>query len=446
MATLQTQNWRIPRRTFLKGLGTAVALPWLEAMGAPLAAGVGRAPRRMAFVYIPNGANMADWTPATVGTEFELPYILEPLAPHRDELQVLSNLAHDKAKANGDGPGDHARASATFLTGCQARKTAGADIRAGVSVDQIAAHDVGHLTRLPSLELSCDQARQAGSCDSGYSCTYQFNISWRTESVPMPPERNPRLVFERLFSNGQAGESAEAQARRQLYRKSILDTVMTDARDLQAQLGRNDRRKLDEYLTAVRDLERRIEREEQVARAPRDFSKPEGMPDDYGKHIRIMFDLLTLAFRTDSTRVATFLIAHDGSNRPYPFIGVSEGHHNLSHHGNDEEKKKKIARINRFHMEQFAYFLKTLRATPEEGGSLLDNCMIVYGGGIGDGNRHNHDKLPVLLAGRGGGTLRPGQHRQLSRTPMTNLYLGMLDRLGVEADRIGDSTGRLDNV
>jgi hypothetical protein len=400
----------------------------------------------MAFVYIPNGANMADWTPATGGTEFELPYILEPLAPYRAELQVLSNLAHDKARPNGDGPGDHARASATFLTGCQARKTAGADIRIGVSVDQIAAQKVGHLTRLPSLELSCDQARQAGSCDSGYSCAYQFNISWRTESVPMPPERNPRLVFERLFANGRAGESAEALARRRLYRKSILDTVMTDARDLQAQLGRNDRRKLDEYLTALRDLEMRIEREEQVARVPQDFAKPEGMPDDYGEHIRIMFDLLALAFRTDSTRIATFLIAHDGSNRPYPFIGVSEGHHNLSHHGNDGEKKKKIARINRFHMEQFAHFLQTLKATSEEEGSLLDNCMIVYGGGIGDGNRHNHDKLPVLLAGGGGGTLRPGQHRKLPRTPMTNLYLGMLDRLGVEADRIGDSTGRLDDV
>lgn len=440
-----THKWRIPRRTFLRGLGTAMALPWLEAMAAPVAV-LSSVPRRMAFVYIPNGANMADWTPRDVGADYELPYILEPLGPYRGEMQVMSGLAHDKARPNGDGPGDHARASATFLTGCQARKTAGADIRAGISVDQIAAQAIGDQTRLASLELSCDQARQAGSCDSGYSCAYQFNISWRTESVPMPPERNPRLVFERLFSSAHAGESAEAQARRRLYRKSVLDAVMGDARDLKSRLGGNDRRKLDEYLTAVRDLEVRIERAELAARPPEGFEPPQGLPDDYGSHIRIMFDLLALAFRTDSTRISTFLIAHDGSNRPYPFVGVSEGHHDLSHHGNDEDKKRKIARINRFHMEQFAYFIKTLKETREGDGSLLDHCMIVYGGGIGDGNRHNHDDLPILLVGGGGGALHPGRHRRLPETPMTNLYLGLLDRLGVEADRIGDSTGRLDDV
>ncbi len=446
MANIQTQKWRIPRRTFLRGLGTVMTLPWLEAMGRAEVLDGGAAPKRLAFVYIPNGANMADWTPGTAGSDYELPMILQPLAPHRADFQVLSHLAHDKARANGDGAGDHARASATFLTGCQAKKTAGADIRAGISADQIAAQRIGHLTRLPSLELSCDGKRMAGNCDSGYSCAYQFNISWRSESVPMPPERDPRLVFDRLFASGNAGETAEARAKRQLLHKSVLDSVLADARDLKGRLGRTDRRKLDEYFAAVRDVEMRIERQSQVVAVPEGVEAPGGIPEDFAGHIRIMFDLLALAFRTDATRVSTFLMAHDGSNRPYPFIEVPEGHHDLSHHGNDEEKKRKIARINHFHMEQFAYFLGRLKEVQEGEGTLLDNCMIVYGGAIGDGNRHNHDNLPVLLAGRGGGTLNPGVHRDLPRTPMTNLYLGLLDRMGVAAERIGDSTGQLDIV
>src|SRR5215471_14693424 len=388
-----TKSWQIPRRTFLRGLGTTMALPMLEAMAPSLKAlaalnpGQNGFPRRMAFLYIPNGANMADWTPKEVGTEFDWPYILEPLQPFKGDLQVLTGLAHDKARPHGDGPGDHARASASFLTGCQARKTAGADIRVGVSVDQIAAEKMGHLTRLPSLELSGDKTRTSGDCDSGYSCAYQFNLSWKTESTPMPPEVDPRLVFERLFCSEVPGDNEANRTARLRRRKSILDFVAEDARRLKQNLGYTDRRKLDEYLTAVREVEMRIEHSEKFPPVTPDFPKPEGLPQDREQHMRLMLDLLALAFQTDSTRIATYIIAHDGDNRSYPMIGVAEGHHELSHHGNDETKKQKIAKINRFHATQFAYFLAKLKSVQEGEGTLLDNCMIVYGAAIGDGNR-----------------------------------------------------------
>ena len=444
-------QWHIPRRTFLKGLGTAMALPMLEAMapGVSLAAAKPAGlPRRMAFVFVPNGVNMADWTPKQVGSDFELPAILQPLEPVRDQLLVLSNLAHDKARPNGDGAGDHARGSATFLTGCQARKTYGADIRVGVSVDQAAAAVIGKTTRLRSLELGCDRGQQAGNCDSGYSCAYSFNISWKTESTPMPAEVNPRLVFDRLFSNGNPHESAESRARRQRSQRSILDFVLEDANRMKAGLGATDRRKIEEYLTAVRELELRIEQSEKFAAAQPNFAKPKaGIPKDYEEHVRLMFDLLALAFQTDTTRVSSFILAHDGSNRPYPFIQVSEGHHDLSHHGNDETKKQKIAKINRFHITQLSYFLQKLKSIKEGDGTLLDNCMVVYGSGIGDGNAHNHDKLPVLLAGKGGGTIQSGRHIRLEReTPMANLFVSMLDRVGAPVPRLGDSTGPLQQL
>jgi hypothetical protein len=401
----------------------------------------------MAFVYIPNGANMADWTPKAVGADFELPFILEPLKPVQQEVLVLSGLTHDKARPNGDGAGDHARASASFLTGCQARKTDGADIRVGVSVDQVAAQRIGRQTRLPSLELGCDRGQQTGNCDSGYSCAYSFNISWRTPSSPMPPEVDPRQVFERLFAGRGSEETAESRARRQRYERSILDFVQDDAQRLKSSLGATDRRKLDEYLTAVRELELRVEQAEQFAAALPDYSKPSGVPESYERHVDLMFDLLTLAFQTDSTRIATFILAHDGSNRPYPFLGVSEGHHDLSHHGNDEKKKQKIAKINRFHLERFARFIGRLKSTREGEGSLLDHCMVVYGAAIGDGNAHNHDELPVVLAGRGGGTFETGRHLRFARnTPMANLYLSMLDRVGAPVPRLGDSTELLRGV
>lgn len=451
-------KWHIPRRTFLKGLGTAMALPMLEAMVNPRVAaavggvgGVATFPKRMAFVYVPNGANMTDWTPQSLGQGFDLPLILQPLKDLSSDFQVLSGLAQVKARANGDGAGDHARANATFLTGRQARKTAGADIRAGVSVDQVAAGKVGSLTRFPSLELSCDPVRQAGSCDSGYSCAYQFNIAWKSDSTPLPPEANPHLVFERLFSGGTDAQAREAKLRRERHNKSILDFVIEDAKQLRSNLGLTDQRKLDEYLTAVREIELRIEREEKfnLVEVGEDFKKPTGIPakDNYANHIRMMYDLMALAFQTDTTRVSTFMVAHDGSNRSYPFIGVSDGHHDLSHHGQNEEKKKKIAQINRFHVEQYAYFLNKLKAIKEGDGRLLDNCMIVYGSGIADGNSHGHHDLPVLLAGHGGGTLTPGRHQRFAaETPMCNLYVSMLDRMGVRVDRFGDSNGTLEQV
>jgi hypothetical protein len=445
------RKWQIPRRTFLKGLGTCISLPLLEAMVRPaslLAANAtANRPLRMGFIYVPNGANMADWTPSQTGTDFELPSILEPLADVRSELQVLTGLAHQKAFANGDGAGDHARANATFLTGCQARKTAGADIRVGVSVDQVAAARIGRSTRLPSLELSCDKGQMAGECDSGYACAYQFHLSWRSESVPNPAEVNPRQVFERLFGSGPAGEQVENRMRREQARKSILDFALDDAQRLRQNLGRTDQQKLDEYLGSVRELELRLENARHVADNMPAANRPDGIPEHYEEHIRLMFDLLTLAFQTDSTRIATFSLAHDGSNRPYPFIGVAEGHHDLSHHEGKAEKKEKIVRINRFHMTQFAYFLKRLQSIKEGEGSLLDNCMLVYGSGLADGNAHNHDNLPVLLAGRGAGTLHPGRHVKFDgKVPMANLYLAMLERMSVPAEHLGDSTGRLTDV
>jgi len=442
------KHWLIPRRTFLRGLGATVALPMLEAMAPParlLAQGAGAIapakPLRMAFIYVPNGANMDDWTPARTGTDFQLPPTLEPLEPVRSEVQVLSGLCHKHAFANGDGAGDHARASATFLTGCQARKTAGADIRVGISVDQVAAAKVGRRTRLPSLELSCDKGREAGSCDSGYACAYQYHISWRGESTPNPVEVDPRQVFERLFGSG-CGDAS-----RDRYRKSILDFVRDDADGLKRRLGKTDQRKLDEYLTSVRELELRIENAGRFAAKMPNVDRPTGIPPGYEEHIRLLFDTLALAFQTDTTRIATFMLAFDGSNRSYPFIGVPEGHHDLSHHEGRADRKEKIAKINRFHMTQFAYFLRQLKSMREGEGSVLDNCMIVYGSGIADGNSHNHNDLPVLLAGRGGGTLQPGRHvRFEGRPPMTNLFLSLLDRMGAGTEKLGDSTGKLESI
>lgn len=439
---------QLPRRRFLRGLGTAVALPFLESanplQAAASAAGGVLPPRRMAFVYVPNGINMSCWAPASEDGSLQLGPTLEPLKALKSEFSVLSGLTHDKARANGDGAGDHARASATFLTAMQARKTQGTDIRVGQSIDQFVATKIGRKTRFPSLELGCDRSQLSGNCDSGYSCAYSFNIAWKSESTPMPPEVDPRLAFERLFSSGDPNESAESRARRERYQKSILDFVLEDARSLQSKLGRNDRRKLEEYLSAVRELEQRIEMTEKATLALPHQERPAGIPPAYADHIRLMFDLLHLSFQTDTTRVATFVLAHDGSNRPYPHIGVSEGHHDLSHHGDNAEKKGKIAKIDLFHMEQFAYFIDRLKKTPEGEGSLLDQCMIVYGSGIEDGNSHAHHNLPVILAGRGGGTIAQSRHiRYAKNTPMANMFLSLAERMGVEAERFGDSNGKL---
>lgn len=448
---------RLSRRHFLRGMGVCVALPTftsmlprraLAAASAPATTPTG-APLRMAFLYVPNGVNVKSWRPVGEGAEYQLSETLKPLADFKKDFQVFTGFEHKNGWAGPDGAGDHARANATILTGARPKKTAGSDIRLGISVDQLAAQHVGRWTRFPSLELSCDGVRKSGSCDSGYSCAYQFNLAWRSETTPVAPESNPRLVFERLFGAGDKEQRQAEFQRRQAQQHSILDFVRDDARRLHRQLGRNDQHKLDEYLTGVREIEQRLEQTERFGIAPDPGAPaPAGVPRDYRDHIRLMCDMLVLAFQTDSTRVATFLLAHDGSNRNFRDIGVSEGHHELSHHQNDQEKLNKIAKIDRFYTEQFAYFLERMRSVKDEDGrSLLENSMVVYAAGLSDGNRHNHDDLPVIVAGHGGGGFQPGRHVNLGQnTPMTNLYVRMLEQMGVHVDRFGDSTGRLTTV
>jgi hypothetical protein len=440
----------IDRRTVLKGLGAAVALPWLEAMTpvASAAPAAVKSPMRAAFLYVPNGMHMQDWMPKTEGALGDLPLLLEPLKPFKDHLNVLSGLALDKAKANGDGPGDHARAQAAFLTGRQPRKTNGADIRAGQSADQWIAAHIGDHTKFASLEIGIEPGRQAGNCDSGYSCAYQSNFSWRNDNTPNAKEVDPRLVFDRLFGNGTAKEKDENREKRDRYQKSILDFVNEEAKSLTSQLGSADQRKMDEYLSAVRELELRIQRAREVKSAKTNFKPgipaPTAMPKDPAEHIRLMTDLMVLAFQADLTRVVTFPFANDGSNRSYPMLGVPEGHHELSHHQNDPKKHEKIKKINRFHIEQLAYMLGKLKSVKDGDKSLLDQVMLVYGSGIGDGNRHNHDDLPILLAGHGGGKVKCGRHLKFPKdTPLMNLYLAMFERLGCPTRSFGDSTGVL---
>ena len=435
---------KITRRSILRGLGVSLAIPSLESFAV---GGVSGIPLRMGFTYIPNGVIMDEWRPLETGPLKSLPNSLQPLQNHTADFQVISGLNHTKAYANGDGGGDHARANATFLTGCQARKTAGKDIKVGVSVDQIAADAIGDRTKLRSLELSCDGVRRSGKCDSGYSCAYQYNLSWKTESMPMVPESNPRLVFERLFGNASSPTDRKGQLKRRALNKSILDFALQGASNFNKRLGKLDQEKLSEYFTSVRELEKRIEREEKNWEKLPDLKSPVGIPENYRAHLRLMFDMMVLAFRSDSTRISSFLLAHDGSNRSFRDIGVPEGHHSLSHHKNDPEKIKKLAKIDHFYSEQFAYFIDKLSTTQEiDGSRLIDHCMIVFGGGISDGNRHRHSDLPVLLAGGSSHGLTTGRHVDYEGVPMTNLYLGMLDRAGVQASQVGDSSGLIKDL
>jgi hypothetical protein len=441
----------LPRRTFLRGLGTAIALPALDAMMPAFASPAkvaSNSPLRMGFAYVPNGIIMKDWTPAAAGANFEFPRILEPLKQYKDQMLLLSGLTHNGGRALGDGPGDHARAAASFLTGVHPRKTFGADIKCGTSVDQVAAQAIGSKTRFASIELGCEDGRLVGNCDSGYSCAYSNSVSWRSETTPMPPEVNPRTVFERLFGSSDPSETPAARAKRERYRKSILDFVSEDTAELQKALGPTDRRKLDEYLDGVREIEKRIERAESNSKeiVP-DMPVPEGVPAEFAEHVKLMFDLMTVAFQTDSTRVATFMIGREGSNRTYREIGVPDPHHGISHHRGDEALIEKLAQINRYHMEQFAYFIDKLANTPDGDGTLLDHSMITYGSGISDGNRHLHHDLPVLIVGKANGSWKTGRHLQYVKdTPMANLFLAMLDRMGVRAETIGDSNGMLDHL
>lgn len=449
------------RRTFLRGMGACLSLPALEAFlpGRTFAATTGAAartattasgaPLRMAFVYFPNGAIQRDWAPIGSGTDFKFGSTLSPLEALRQKVQVVSGLEHLNANAGNDGAGDHARANGTFLTGVRVKKTLGSDTGAGISVDQIAAQHIGKLTRFASLELSCEPVRKSGACDTGYSCAYQNNLAWRTATSPLSPESNPRMVFERMFGAGNPGERSANLVLRRAQQRSILDFVMDDAKAVQGKLTHRDKAKMDEYLTGVREIEERIITAESFTDIPDpDLETPEGIPTAYDEYIRLMFQMLALAFETDATRVSSFLMAHDGSNRSFPDIGISEGHHTLSHHRNEDDLINKVAQIDSFYAARFTEFLTMLDSKQDsDGKSVLHNSMIVYGSGCADGNRHSHDDLPVVLAGNGGGVFTPGRHLETKATPMCNLYLNMLDEMGVpQLDRFGDSTGRLASV
>jgi len=444
----------LSRRTVLRGLGATIALPFLDAMHPAFASQAVKkalAPNRMAFLYVPNGIVMEDWTPSggPGSTALaELPRISRALAPYRDDVMMLSGLTSDGGREHGDGGGDHARAGAAYLTSAHPRKTYGKDIRAGISMDQIAARHLEGQTRFGSLELGCEEGIQGGNCDNGYSCAYSNSLSWRTETTPNPPEIRPRAVFERMFG---VPDDEKDPARRQRvgsFRKSILDMALEEARGLRGALGGADRGKLDEYLYAVRDIEKRIQNAERnnVERVSID-APAASVPDDFAEHSQLMFDLTALAFQTDMTRVITVLLAIEQSPRNYPEIGITEGHHGLTHHQGDKAKIEKVTQINEYHIKQFIYLLEKFKSIPDGDGTLLDNSMIVYGSGLADGNQHQHHNLPAVIAGRGRGTIHPGRHvRYPEETPMANLFLSMLDRIGVPVDSWGDSNGRLEGL
>ncbi len=453
------QRLALSRRTFLRGVGTAVALPLFASLrpvgllaadssAAKLATTTTGVPLRTAFVYFPNGAIPAAWWPTGAGAEFQWSRTLKPLEKHKDQLQILGGLQHKTAEAGPDGGGDHARGNGTFLTGVRLKKS-DTDIRAGVSIDQVLARECGHLTRFPSLELSCDAAPKSGGCDSGYSCAYQFNMSWSSPTTPKTAESNPRRMFERLFGAGEPGERQINLERRQQEDKSVLDFVLDDARAMQKRLDARDKQKLDQYLTGVREIETRLQKAERFGRVQDPgVATPTGFPTEYVEHVQLMFDMLVLAFQTDSTRVATLSLAHDGSNRSFDQIGITEGHHDLTHHQNRKEWVDKVSDIDLWYVQQFARFLDKLQQVKDvDGKTLLHNSMIVYGSGNADGNRHTHSNLPIVLAGAGGGAFQTGRYVKHSDEPLTNLFLSMAHTVGaVKLERFGDSTGPLKNI
>ncbi len=433
----------LPRRTFLRGVGATLALPLLDSMVPALSAMAATPARRVGFIYVPNGADMDNWTPVGEGADFRFSPILSPLEPFRHQTLVLSGLAHLQANAYNDGAGDHSRGTAAWLSGVHAKRTEGADVRLGVTADQIAAAELGQDTQLASLELALETIDLVGNCDSGYSCAYMNTLSWRTPTTPLPVETDPRKVFRRMFG---AGGTPEERIARMREDRSILDSVLDDVSRLKQAVGPADTDRVTEYLEAIRDVERRIQRTEQRnLEGPRDLAVPLGVPDTFEEHISVMFDLQLLAYQADITRVITFLIGRELSNRTYPAIGIRDSHHSTSHHQNKPEKKEKIAKINTYHVQQLAQFLGKLDATPDGDGSLLDHMMLVYGSGLSDGNRHNHSPLPILMLGGAGGRLKSGRHIQYAPdTPMANLLLTVLDKSGVPTDALGDSTGHLE--
>jgi hypothetical protein len=433
----------IHRRHLIRGLGAGLALPWLEAMVPRANAAVGGPPVRMGFIYTPNGYFMPNFVPKGTGADFALPPTLEPLKDRQKDLLVLSGLALENGEAKGDGAGDHARALGSFLTAAHPFKTGGKDIRVGVSVDQVAAARIGDKTSLASLELGTERTH-GGQCDSGYSCAYTGNISWKTPTLPMPPETDPRQVFDRLFGGGTSLRDREARARRRTQQLSVLDFVQDEAKSLNTRLGAADREKIDEYFSAIRDVELRIERSAKHEPPAPPIERPGGPPGNYKEHLRLQSDMMVMAFQLDLTRVSTLMYGVAGSNRNYREIGVADGHHYLSHHRGNPDLITGLKKVDRYQMEHFAYLLKRLAETKEGEGRLLDNCMIMLGSGLGDGNRHRHHDLPIILAGQGGGALKSGRHlRYADDTPLANLFVSMLNGVGVSDTTFGDSTGTL---
>lgn len=433
----------------LRGVGAAIALPAMDAMAPAFASSQlpGPKPVRMAFVYVPNGIDMRNWTPENEGAlPAELPRILKPLEGNRKDITVVSNLTHNGGRALLDGAGDHGRCCGGYLSGVQPRKSF-VDIKAGVSMDQIVANEIGRQTRFPSLEVGLEDARQAGDCDSGYSCAYTNNLAWRSETQPLPPILDPRALFERLFGTG-AELSPEAKARQTKYRRSILDFVMGDTRKLEANLGPTDRRKLDEYLSSIRSIEQQLEMaEKDNSQINPGMDKPYGVPADFAEHFKLMTDMITVAFQADLSRVVTFLVTREGTSRPYREIGIADGHHPLTHHMNKPDLIEKVTQINTYHVQQFAGWVEKLKAAKEGDSNVLENSMIVYGAGLSDGNRHTHEDLPTLIAGNGGGYIKSGRRVVARReTPMSNLFLTMMDRMGVHPEHFGDATGRLSGL
>jgi hypothetical protein len=439
----------LPRRAFLQGLGATIALPLLDGMVPALTAlgqTAARPVRRLGIVYAPNGMNIWRWKPATEGPDFELTPVLEPLAPFRGRLLVLSGMSNQQADAvPGEGGGDHSRGQAAFLTGVHAKKTQGPDFQAGVSMDQIAARELGNETQLASLELALESNDLVGGCELGLSCAYTGTLSWRGPTSPVPVEIDPRAVFERLFGSSDTTDP-KARLERLQTERSILDSVTSDLQRLQRRVGSSDRSKVADYLEAVRDIERRIQKaEQQSGRQLPLVEQPAGVPASFAEHARLMFDLMALAYQTDLTRVCTFMIGREQSTRTYPEIGVPEPHHPISHHQQRPEYLEKLAKINVFHLQIFAEFLEKLRATPDGDGTLLDQVMLLYGSGLSNPDDHNHHDLPILLAGGGAGLLRGGRHIKYPLdTPLANLHLTLLDKMGVPLDRLGDSTGKIE--
>ena len=434
----------LPRRTFLRGMGVTLALPLLDAMTPALSA----SPKpvvRLGFVYVPNGIIMNKWTPRTEGADFQFMPTMKPLEPFRDRLMVFSGLAQVQGRALGDGAGDHARAGATWLTGAHPKKSE-INLRAGISADQIAARALSQHTQFGSLELGIESNQLAGNCDSGYSCAYTNTIAWRSDTTPLPVENNPRAIFERMFGEG---DSTDPAARLALIesQRSILDYVNSGLQRLNSKLGASDRAKLGEYADAVRDIERRIQKAEQQNAAMKlpVMERPSAVPDEFEDHVRLVMDLQVLAWQSDLTRVITLMMAREGSNRPYRNIGISDGHHNITHHQNDADKIAKITKINEVHVKLFAYLLDRMKATPDGGSNLLENSLILYGSSISDGNLHTHHDLPIVLAGGGAGQVKGNRHIVYPKdTPLNNLLLSMLEKAGVQVDKLGDSTAKLD--